>query len=123
MITHARFGESGWSLEVVSYLLTSNGLKYITLPTYSPELNPTELVFAHLKKELKKKALEVNLVEAITDILSSVTVTQMIGWYQHCGYELSPSSDDDGEDTAGAESGAECEIAVASLAGIATSVV
>ncbi len=83
-------------MELAMHLLTSNQINYYTLPTYSPEFNPVELVFSYMKSELRKKPLDIDLVEAITTILSSITVDQVVGWYLKCGYfsqEISEGED------------------------------
>jgi len=56
------------------------------LPTYSPELNPVELIFSKIKKILRTREIFENLLECILDAFQSISFEDVIGYYQHCGY-------------------------------------
>jgi transposase len=60
------------------------------LPTYSPDLNAIEEAISKIKEGLRRlkprdsKALESGLVK----VLKSVSVTDVLGWMTHAGYQL-----------------------------------
>lgn len=68
------------------------GARLIFLPPYSPELNPIEVCFGHLKRWIQRNA---NLVfplypEKVLDVAMRKCLdipTGARGLYQHCGYE------------------------------------
>ncbi len=77
----------GWSEEVASTILkTGCNAQYKMLPTYSPELNPVELIFAYLKNELRKYPIDAHLESSVKEVMSTVDRGDIIGYYQHCGY-------------------------------------
>ncbi len=76
-------GESG---EVAAEMIHRVPAYYIRLPTYSPELNPSEKVFGFLKGQLRHCSIHDNLIQAITNILSKITYEHMLGWYKKCGW-------------------------------------
>ena len=58
------------------------GINYKSLPTYSPELNPIELVWVWLKNKLAKLLLHSDIVESITTLLGKLKHAQIIGYYE-----------------------------------------
>lgn len=62
------------------------------LPAYSPDFNPIELLFAKLKTHLRGAAARAfdPLVDAIGDGLRTITPTEIVGSYRHCGYHVPP---------------------------------
>ncbi|HEV2125595.1 MAG TPA: IS630 family transposase [Chloroflexota bacterium] len=60
------------------------------LPAYSPDFNPIELAFAKLKTHLRAAAARAfdPLVDAIGEGLTSITATDIAGFFRHCGYPL-----------------------------------
>lgn len=66
------------------------GIDVVYLPTYSPELNPIELVFNKLKIVLKKDEIQsvvrANLHAAIYDALEKITERDLLGFYRHTDY-------------------------------------
>jgi transposase len=77
---------SGWTYEAIAPVLREMGINYKSLPTYSPELNPIELVWAWLKKELAKLPLHSDIVESVVTLLGKLKHDQIIGYYEKCGY-------------------------------------
>ncbi len=69
------------------------GCRLEFLPVYSPDLNPSELVFAPLKGHLRgaKARTPDAVIDAIGTGLDQVTPAQLRGYYRHCGYHLSGS--------------------------------
>jgi transposase len=64
------------------------------LPAYSPDFNPIEQVFAKLKGHLRSAGAPTfeTLVEAIGTGLGQISLTDIQGFYRHCGYPLSRPS-------------------------------
>ena len=66
------------------------GCELLYLPTYSPDLNPIEHLFAKLKTFIK--ALRPNstdkLIQAFCDAVKLVTPEQVLNTFVHCGYGL-----------------------------------
>lgn len=73
---------------VVAERLQQHDCKLMFLPTYSPDLNPIELLFANLKADLKRRSassLEA-LSQAIYQALKGVELHHLINWFRHTGY-------------------------------------
>ena len=71
-------------------LVDAAGCKLLYLPTYSPDLNPIEHLFAKVKafvKALRPDSTD-TLVRAFGDALKTVTPQNILKSLLHCGYEL-----------------------------------
>lgn len=67
------------------------GAKVMFLPPYSPDLNPIEMMWSKIKSLLRKwkpRTLQV-LHSLIPDAFSSVSVSDVTGWFSACNYSLS----------------------------------
>jgi transposase len=66
------------------------GASVLYLPSYSPELNPIEHLFAKLKELLRKAAARTReaLWDAIGRHLEDFTPEECRNYLAHCGYEL-----------------------------------
>jgi transposase len=75
----------------VRALLAARQCRVLFLPTYSPDFNPIEQMFAKVKEWLRAVAARTQetLDEAIVDALAQVTPHDIRGWFTHCGYALS----------------------------------
>ena len=66
------------------------GVDVVYLPTYSPELNPVELVFNKLKIVLKREEMQpvirANLHAAVYDALEEITENDLIGFHRYTDY-------------------------------------
>jgi len=64
--------------------------RVIWLPPYSPDFSPIELMWSKVKAYLKKvKARsQSELEKAIAAALSTITVSDCLNWFRHCGYEV-----------------------------------
>ena len=66
------------------------GAKLIYLPPYSPDLSPIERCWSKIKTALRaigartRRALE----RAIKKTLSTITESDALAWFAHCGYRL-----------------------------------
>lgn len=78
------YGEDG------NELVERFGCERLYLPTYSPDLNPIEHLFAKLKafvKALRPLTLAA-LTKAFCDAVKTVTPENVLNTFKHCGYEL-----------------------------------
>lgn len=66
------------------------GARVIWLPPYSPDFSPIELMWSKVKTYLKKvKArTQIELEKAIVAALQTITVSDCLNWFRHCGYEV-----------------------------------
>jgi transposase len=60
------------------------------LPPYSPDFNPIELMWSKMKAILRKLKIRSKefLNDAIADALAAVSCDDILGWFQHDGYQL-----------------------------------
>jgi len=72
------------SYEFIHDVLQFAGIQLIYLPTYSPELNPCELVFNCLKTDLKNHRGNMALWLEICQALSKISHGDMYQFYEHC---------------------------------------
>ena len=73
-------------------LVDAAGCELLYLPTYSPDLNPIEHLFAKVKafvKRLRPDSTD-KLVQAFGDAVQTVTPENILNSVLHCGYELEP---------------------------------
>lgn len=73
----------------VRRLVEGAGCYLAYLPTYSPDFNPIELVFAKVKAFLKKAgAVQIgDLVNAIAEAIATVSPQDVQRCFGHCGYD------------------------------------
>lgn len=66
------------------------GARVLWLPPYSPDFSPIELMWSKVKTYLKraKARTQDELEKAIAAALKTVTVSDCINWFRHCGYEV-----------------------------------
>ncbi|HEX8371084.1 MAG TPA: IS630 family transposase [Pyrinomonadaceae bacterium] len=64
--------------------------RVIWLPPYSPDFSPIELMWSKVKTYLKKvKArTQSELEKAIALALETITISDCLNWFRHCGYEV-----------------------------------
>ena len=73
------------TMDALDDLLSTAKIKMRFLPTYSPELNPCELVFGDLKKHLGAYRLEDNIFWiALAKALSNINFLTLVDKYEHC---------------------------------------
>jgi len=69
-------------------LLTLYNIYLIYLPTYSPELNPVELIFGWIKNFCKRHSTSYNIKQELMLALSFLTKDAVCGFYYKCIYTL-----------------------------------
>lgn len=66
-------------------LFARHGISYLFLPTYSPELNPCELVFAFVKNYIRAhRTPEFQLPQLLLQALTRLAYRQLVNMYVHC---------------------------------------
>ena len=84
VVDNARIHFSDESKEPISQMLELAGVRLVFLPAYSPELNPCELVFSHVKRAMEVgRTPEDMWIEAL-ELFAKVTFDEMDSWYKHC---------------------------------------
>jgi len=66
------------------------GARVIWLPPYSPDFSPIELMWSKVKTYLKKAKARTQeeLEKAIALALKTVTKSDCLNWFGHCGYQV-----------------------------------
>jgi transposase len=74
--------------ERVRELIEARGCELIYLPPYSPDFNPIEQAFSKLKSYLRAACARTKdtLMKVIGEALSTITVSDAEGFFEHCGY-------------------------------------
>lgn len=74
----------------VRELIEARGCQLVFLPAYSPDFSPIEEAFSKIKAVLRKIGARTHeaLQQAIAEALLTVTTTDALGWFRHCGYRL-----------------------------------
>jgi transposase len=74
--------------ERVRELIEARDCELLYLPPYSPDYNPIEEAFAMIKALLRKAAARTSeaLIEALGKVISAVSSTNALGFFEHCGY-------------------------------------
>jgi transposase len=80
--------------ERVRELIEGKGCELVYLPPYSPDFNPIEKAFAKLKSYLRDACARSRqmLMEVIGEALSTITVSDACGFFEHCGYRAAVQS-------------------------------
>lgn len=76
-------------MDEIEEAIETRGAWVIFLPRYSPDLNPIENCWSKVKailRSLKPRTLQ-ELLGALVEAFSSVTVQDILGWFNHCGYQ------------------------------------
>lgn len=68
--------------------IEARGCEVLFLPSYSPDLNPIELAFSKLKEFMRRIEARTRdaLDDALAAALATVTLQDVIGWFNHAGY-------------------------------------
>lgn len=74
----------------VGDLVEACGCELLYLPTYSPDLNPIEHLFAKVKafiKSLRPETVDA-LIQAFCDAVKTVSPENALNAFKHCGYKV-----------------------------------
>ncbi|MDQ3253981.1 MAG: IS630 family transposase [Acidobacteriota bacterium] len=71
-------------------LIEAAGARVEPVPAYSPDFNPKEECISKIKAELKRVKADTKrkLKNALRRAYANVTLTDIRGWFQHCGYSV-----------------------------------
>ena len=86
IMDNARVYRSKNTFPGIQHGLLIRGINILFMPTYSPELNPCELVFAQVKKNIRETWIRDNIRfrECLFDGFTQVTRKNMINYYNKC---------------------------------------
>lgn len=73
-------------MHVVREAIRDAGGFPVYLPTYSPELNPIELLWADMKRRLRSLAISAHadLLRAVRRLRASTPIAKVAAWFRHC---------------------------------------
>ena len=77
----------------VTQAVEGAGCVLVYLPPYSPDFNPIENMWSKVKASMKKAAARTldTLVDAVKVALEAITPDDCEGFFNHCGYDDSPT--------------------------------
>ena len=85
ILDNARIHHGGDAMPYINQLLELAGVRLIYLPAYSPELNPCELVFGHVKRAMNiDRRSDLLMWEEVLMRFADVTTELMHQFYKHC---------------------------------------
>jgi transposase len=69
------------------------GAQVIWLSPYSPDFSPIELMLSKIKTRMRaaKARTREELERALVAALELVTESDCLGWFSHCGYQVTPN--------------------------------
>ena len=69
------------------------GAEVIWLAQYSPDFSPIELMWSKIKARMRaaKARTREELERALVAALELVTGADCLGWFKHCGYQVTPN--------------------------------
>ncbi len=77
------------TVQEVADLFDNTGILLLFLPPYSPDFNPIELTFSHIKRYLKNHEDIMHIIplqQILKAAFDSITSTMCNAWITHCGY-------------------------------------
>jgi transposase len=79
----------------VKQAIEARGCRLLFLPAYSPDFSPIEEAFSKLKTLLRRAGARTREAghSAIATALDRITETDACGWFTHCGYPPSRSTE------------------------------
>lgn len=72
----------------ITQAIENVGAHVLSLPPYSPDLNPIEQMWSKIKaflRKVKARSQEL-LLDALPDAFASISIQDIIGWFYHDGY-------------------------------------
>ncbi|HJT58251.1 MAG TPA: IS630 family transposase [Ktedonobacteraceae bacterium] len=79
----------------VKAAIEARSCRLLFLPAYSPDFSPIEEAFSKLKAVLRRQGVRTReaLQEAIALALDLITAQDALGWFTHCGYPPTRSTE------------------------------
>ena len=79
----------------VRQAIEARSCRLLFLPAYSPDFSPIEEAFSKLKSFLRRQGARTReaLQQAIAQALTLITAQDALGWFTHCGYPPSDSTE------------------------------
>ncbi len=79
----------GWSLKLLQRQILGEAMR-LFLPAYSPDYSPIEEAFSKIKSVLRSIGARTReaLQEALEYACTTITASDAIGWFRHCGYAV-----------------------------------
>jgi len=93
IVDNASIHTSNHVRDILYRVLDHWGIKLAYLPTYSPELNPVELVFSLAKRYIRHSPHRYNTLtfaDLVQEAFSQVTNEKIQGFYHHCIHSTTP---------------------------------
>jgi len=81
ILDNASFHYGKYTFTNLIQLLQSNGIQLIFLPTYSPELNPVELVFGWIKRFCSMHSTTLSIMTELARALCFLSRDTVVGFY------------------------------------------
>jgi len=83
IVDNASIHKDASNVPVLLNILQNYNITIVYLPTYSPELNPVELLFNKMKSEIKKTDTTLDINHRICMGLAQITQDDMVQFYIH----------------------------------------
>ncbi len=88
-----------WTILVLTFVagiqeaIEAVGARLVYLSPYSPDFSPIENCWSKIKEFLRSFSARTyaELDQAISAAFETVTSTNIIGWFKHCGYCIAPN--------------------------------
>ena len=73
-------------------LVEAAGARVLAQPPYSPDVNAIEMLWSKVKALVRQKRADAReqLLAALDEAVSAVTLSDASGWIRHCGYAFQP---------------------------------
>ena len=73
-------------------LVEAAGARVLAQPPYSPDVNAIEMLWSKVKALVRQKRADAHeqLLAALDEAVSAVTLSDASGWIRHCGYAFQP---------------------------------
>ena len=73
-------------------LVEAAGARVLAQPPYSPDVNAIEMLWSTVKALVRQKRADAReqLLAALDEAVSAVTLSDASGWIRHCGYAFQP---------------------------------
>lgn len=80
-------------MAAVQEAITALGARVEFLPPYSPDLSPIENFWSKIKAILRAIGARTmrELMAALKKAFAAITLDNILGWFTHCGYQVSPN--------------------------------